>query len=230
MINIAVSNSTLQSRPDFQAHVESLLSKTGQQIFKVSHLNDIISNNAHINIVNIDTYKQTTIEDSTTYYIFIGNDLSKIVLKNNACNNYFVQKPVDYEKLDEILFHIRRKIQNNFICIQTTEGDQRLQINELNYVNIEGRNLCYHLANGTKTNSATLTTSFKKAITPLDQHELLLFIKPSLLINISKVKIVDTNRIIFDNDDWMPVSTLQRKIIKEEWEDFHDFDNRYQQC
>lgn len=229
MINIAVSQSTLNSRPDFQQHVEGLLSKTGQQIFKVFHLNDIKDNNAHINVVNIDTYEQTIIENSNTYYIFIGNDLSKIVLKNNACNNYFVQKPVDYKKLDEILFHIRKKIQNNFICIQTIEGDQRLKISELNYVNIEGRNLCYHLTDGTKTNSTTLTTSFIKAITPLDQHELLLFIKPSLLINISKIKIVDTNRIIFDNKDWMPVSSPQRKIIKEEWEAFHDFDNRYQQ-
>lgn len=229
MINVAVSRSTLETKPNFQQHVEGLLSKTGQPIFKVFHLNDIKNSNAHINIVNIDTYEQTIIEDSKTYYIFIGNDLSKIILKNNACNNYFVQKPIDYKKLDEILFHIRKKIQNSFICIQTIEGDWRLQINELNYVNIEGRNLCYHLTDGTTTNSATLTTSFKKAITPLDQHELLLFIKPSLLINISKIKIIDTNRIIFDNNDWMPVSTPQRKIIKEEWETFHDFDNRYQQ-
>lgn len=227
MINVAISKSILQDWPKLKLHIENLIQRGGRQIFKVSHINTLNDNGVTIFIVNIDNYDITVIDNTKGYFIFVGNDLSKIIINNNACNNYFIQNLKDLKKLDEILLHIRKKVQNNFIVVQTSEGDMKLQINELNYIDISGRTLCYHLTNKEEHYSSTLTTSFKKAISPLDEHDLLLFLKPSLLINVSKIKIIDTNKITFENGDWMPVATTQRKIIQEEWEAFHDFDNRH---
>lgn len=227
MINVAVSKNTLYNQPALKNHIESLMQVGGRKIFNVSHTNDLNDNNVDIFIVNTENYDTTIIDNTKAYFVFVGNDLSKVIINNNACNNYFIKSPLDFEKVDEILLHIRKKIQNNFIVVQTGEGDMKLQINELNYIDIFGRTLCYHLCNKEERYSSTLTTSFKKAIAPLDKHDLLLFIKPSLLINISKIRIIDTNKITFENGDSIPVASTQRKIIQKEWEQFYDFDNRY---
>lgn len=229
MIDVAVSRNTLQAYPTLKSHIENLTAKEGKKIFRVSHINTLNDNNIDIFIVNTENYDTTIIDNTRGYFVFVGNDLSKIVINNNACNNYFIQSPFEYQKLDEILMHIRKKIQKNFIIVQTTEGDMKLQINELNYIDISGRALCYHLTSGEEKSGATLTTSFQKAITPLDKHDLLLFIKPSLLLNVSKIRLVNTNSITFENGHWIPVPSTQRKIIQQEWEAFHDFDNRHQQ-
>lgn len=227
MINVAVSQNTLEKRPDLKAHIENLLrNEVKRQVFNVTHINNLNDNNIDIFIVNLDNYDTTIVNNNKGYFIFIGNDLSRIIINNNACNNYFIKKPLELDKIDEILLHIRKKIQNNYIVIQTTKGDMKLQINELNCIDIQGRSLCYHLTNGIQMHSSTLTTSFVKAIAPLDAHDLLLFIKPSLLVNISKIKMIDTNKIYFENDEWLPVASTVRKIIQEEWEKFYDFDNR----
>lgn len=226
MINVAISRNSNQICPNLKIHIEDLMKEGGRQVFKVSHINSLNDNDIDIFIVNTENYDVTTITNTTGYFIFAGNDLSKIIINNNACNNYFIKSLFDFEKIDEILLHIRKKIQNNFIVVQTTDGDVRIRINELNYVDIIGRTLCYHLANRQDLYSSTLTSSFKKAISPLDKHDLLLFIKPSLLINISKIKMINNNKIVFENETWIPVASTQRKIIQEEWESFHDFDNK----
>lgn len=228
MINIAVSKQTLDIRPDLKNHIENLLNEDSRPIFNVSHINDLNDKKVNIFIVNLDAYyNEIVIHNTEGYFIFVGNDLSKIILDNNSCNNYFIKKPIDYNKLDEILLHIKKKIQKNYIVVQTNLGDLRLQISELNYINIEGRNLCYHLVNNEKFFSKSLTSSFKKAITPLDKHEMLLFLHPSLLINIAKIRIIDTNVIYFDNGEKINVSSKSREIIQKEWEEFHEFDNLY---
>lgn len=228
MINVAVSKNTLANNPNLKSHIESLSTKHQQKIFKVQHINTLNDNKVQIFIVNMDNYDKTVIDNINSYFIFIGDDLSKIVINNNASNNYFIKRPLDFDKIDEILFHIRKKIQNNFIVVQTNEGELRLRICDLNYISIEGRALAYHLNNKEIFYSNTLTKSFVKAISPLDKHDLLLFIKPSLLINITKIRIIDTNRIIFDNGEILPVASTHKKIIQEEWEKYHDFDNRHQ--
>lgn len=228
MINIAISTQTLETRPDLKEHIESLLNENSQPIFNVSHINNLNDKKTNIFIVNLDAYyDEIVIHNTEGYFIFVGNDLSKIILDNNACNNYFIKKPIDYDKLDEILLHIRKKIQKNFIVVQTNLGDLKLQISELNYVNIEGRSLCYHLVNDEKFYSNSLTGSFKKAITPLDKHEMLLFLHPALLLNVSKIRIIDTNIIYFENGEKINVSSKSREIIQKEWEAFHEFDNLY---
>lgn len=226
LINVGLSKYTLETYPELKNQIENLMRKEEKrQIFRTSLVHDLDDNNVDIFIVNLDRYDITTIQNIKGYFILVGNDLSKLVFNNNACNNYFVRNLLDFNKIEEILLHIRKKIQKNSIIVPTSKGDYRLLISELNYIDIEGRSLCYHLANGASLCSRSMTTSFKKTISPLDEHDLLLFIKPSLLINVNHIRIIDTNRITFDNNDWLPVTKTQREIIQERWNDIYEFEN-----
>jgi hypothetical protein len=81
--------------------------------------------------------------------------------------NYFITKPYDKEELVEILMEIRKEIKEDSIIIKIPSGDRRVRINNLNYINIVRRCLCYHLKDGTMFDGQTLRSSFEKAIDPL---------------------------------------------------------------
>lgn len=78
---------------------------------------------------------------------------------------------------------------------------------------------------GQEYNSLTLTSSFYNAITPLDKLESLIFLKPSLLINLTKVKTIGTNTVIFEDGDTLYLSNPNVKKIKEAWKEFFNFEN-----
>lgn len=63
----------------------------------------------------------------------------------------------------------------------------------------------------------TLRSSFEKAIDPLHKHKAFLFLPPSLLINIGEIKILDTDHIVFENDDILYFPKKQYDTVHEAW-------------
>lgn len=113
----------------------------------------------------------------------------------------------------------------DFIIARTKTKDSKVLIKQLNYINIEKRNLCYHLVDNETKQGVTLTTTFYRAITPLDQFESLVFIRPSLLVNVSNIAEICTNKIIFEDGDILYLPRAKRQIIHEEWIKYHNFIN-----
>ena len=68
---------------------------------------------------------------------------------------------------ERIIKEIKQKVQDDHIVIKISGGEKRIRANELNYINIVQRCLCYHLTDGTMFDGQTLRTSFEKAISPL---------------------------------------------------------------
>lgn len=233
MITIAIcGNNPKFDKPRLKNLIEHYMgwNNSAYKIYIFSSLSETesaVPPNFDIYIIDIDTFYEKLVIDNAnkSYFIFVGNNLSNIFINNEMANNYFITHPIDGDKLKEIIEHIRKKIQRNCIVVRTVDGITKLSINEVNYINIEDRNLCYHLTSGVKEYSYTLTTSFKKAITPLDQHDLLCFLPPSLLINITKIRTIGTNYVDFENKERFYVSVPQRKAIQEQWEEFNNFDN-----
>ena len=67
----------------------------------------------------------------------------------------------------------------------------------------------------------TLRSSFEKAITPLNLNKSFLFLAPSLLINISAIKILNKDNIIFENDDVLYFPAKQYDKVRETWHNFN---------
>ena len=103
------------------------------------------------------------------------------------------------------------------IIISVSEGDKRISLDKLNYMDIEQRSLYYHLTVGNIKSRCILRTSFTKAIEPYLRHENLIFIKPSLLINLDNIDILDKEKIIFTNGEILYFPRKYYEEIYERW-------------
>ena len=145
-------------------------------------------------------------------------------LATKARADYFITKPYDKDELVEILMEIRKEIKEDSIIIKIPSGDRRVRINNLNYINIVRRCLCYHLKDGTMFDGQTLRSSFEKAIDPLQNNKSFLFLAPSLLINLSEIKIINKDHIIFENDDILYFPMKQYDNLRNAWINYNKID------
>lgn len=198
-------------------------------IAKVSHFNNpdtflTVPSSYDIYIMDmdstVDTLKlgnQMRGIDTGCHFIYISSDPSVAHLAAKARVDYFLMKPLDREDFIDILKVVKKKIQDDNIIIKIASGERRVRVNHLNYINIVKRCLCYHLTNGSMFDGQTLRTSFEKAIYPLQNHKLFLFLPPSLLINVSEIKILNNDHIIFENDEILFFPKKSYETIRNAW-------------
>ncbi len=154
-------------------------------------------------------------EGSQFVYMSINPNVAHIAAKVRS--DYFITKPFDKEEIAEILNEIKKEIKEDSIIIKIPSGERRVRINNLNYINIVRRCLCYHLKDGAMFDGQTLRSSFEKAIDPLHKHKSFIFLAPSLLINLGEIKIINKDNIIFENDDVLYFPMKQYDNLRNAW-------------
>ena len=168
--------------------------------------------------------KQKKAMDNSSYFIYVSSNpnAAQLAAKNRA--DYFITKPYDEMDINEILTAIKNKIKEDSFIIKIPTGDRRIRLNNLNYVNIVRRCLCYHLKDGNMFDGQTLRSSFEKAIDPIQHHKSFLFLPPSLLINLNEIKIINADHIIFENDDILYFPKKQYDTVKTAWLNYNKID------
>lgn len=154
-------------------------------------------------------------EGSQFVYTSINPNVAHIAAKVRS--DYFITKPFDKEEIAEILNEIKKEIKEDSIIIKIPSGERRVRINNLNYINIVRRCLCYHLKDGAMFDGQTLRSSFEKAIDPLNKHKSFIFLAPSLLINLGEIKIINKDNIVFENDDVLYFPMKQYDNLRNAW-------------
>lgn len=192
----------------------------------------IIPNRYDIYIMDMDSKedaivlgKQMMDIDAGSHFIYLSSDTSMAYKATKIHADYFLEKPINVEEFKEILHEIRQEIKEDNIIIPIPGGERRVRVNNLNYINIVKRCLCYHLKDGTMFDGQTLRTSFEKAISPLQYHKTkaFYFLAPSLLINIGEVKIINGDNLIFENDDVLYFPKKSYEMIRKAWLDYNSF-------
>ena len=158
-------------------------------------------------------------EGSQFVYMSINPNVAHIAAKVRS--DYFITKPFDKEEIAEILNEIKKEIKEDSIIIKIPSGERRVRINNLNYINIVRRCLCYHLKDGAMFDGQTLRSSFEKAIDPLNKHKSFIFLAPSLLINLGEIKIINKDNIVFENDDVLYFPMKQYDNLRNAWVNYN---------
>ncbi len=127
----------------------------------------------------------------------------------------YVLKPVSKEKLfftfDEMLEHIKREDEEDFIIVKSSEGIQKILISNLVFAEVIGRNVRYHLNSGKVIECAE---SFSSAYDRLMKYGC--FIKPhrSYLVNMKYVDTIENNRVTMQTLSKVPVAQGRAREIK----------------
>lgn len=185
----------------------------------------IMDMDMHENIIELA--QQMNVIDPGAKFIYTSKDTHRAYEAFQAEADYFLAKPYDSAQVLRIIKEIKQKVQDDHIVIKIAGGEKRIRANELNYINIVQRCLCYHLTDGTMFDGQTLRTSFEKAISPLqhDKSKSFLFLPPSLLINVGEIKILYSDKIVFENDDVLYISKKQHDLIDTAWKSYTRFVN-----
>ena len=136
-------------------------------------------------------------------FIFATSNIKEIIeIIEEYPDEYCALTPVAEYGLFKILDNIKSKIKQRSVVVKLShQREKRLDIENLNYINITNRNLQYHLADNSKLNSQTLRQSFQKEIAPLLVNPELYFIPPSLLVNLNNINQLYNDHLEFFNEE-----------------------------
>ena len=155
--------------------------------------------------------------DRGSKFVYMSINPNKAQRATKARCDYFITKPFDKIELIEILTEIKEDIRQDSFIIKIPSGERRVRVDDLNYVNIVRRCLCYHLKDGNMFDGQTLRSSFEKAIHPLEEHKSFIFLAPSLLINLNEIQIINKDHLIFDNADILYFPMKQYDVLRNAW-------------
>ena len=131
---------------------------------------------------------------------------------------YYIRDPINKEEIFALLAQVQHDMLSKMIMLKTQIGFRVIDVADLNYVNIVSRAVAYHLDNGELVSGLCLRGSFEKAIADIKDTPSLYFMRPSLLINLSKIKVLDTDHVEFINGEKLYYPRTAFESLKAAWE------------
>jgi hypothetical protein len=129
----------------------------------------------------------------------------------------YIPKPLTKSIIQNLLIETIAKHETETIVVNTREGYVKINVENINYVDIIKRNLCYHLNNNTEVISVTIRKAFKTYVDALIHNDNFVFIEPAFLINLSQIARIDTDHITFKNGAIVYVNKKQYAEIYAIW-------------
>lgn len=118
-----------------------------------------------------------------------------------------------YNQFDAIINDLKPK--RALVPISGLE-DAVIPIDEIAYIDIERRNLCFHFKDGSKVTSVAIRSAFTKEVSRFINVKNLFFATSTLLVNLDYIKTLAKNKITFKNDQELYTTEKAIKLIKEE--------------
>lgn len=190
----------------------------------INHLYD-----ADLAIINYKIYKKYKKEIDIAnknkvkllFLINCNDTLEMIEAFQNYPSNYILLRPAKQEYFFNILNDIKTQIKEESFMIRIPHGgDERIKIKDLNYINIENRSLMYHLKHNKEVSSVSLRERFVVATKSLMEHPELYFMAPSLIVNMTNIKILYKDHIEFYDGSILYFPETHYRDLKEKWKQY----------
>lgn len=153
-------------------------------------------------------------------YLTSNDEFAIDSYKAKATN--YILKPVAeselFNTLDDIAEHISSK-EKSFI-VKTSEGITRLSYEKIVYAELVRKAIVYHLADGSTLESTTIRTGFSKAVEELLCDNSFFLCGSSMLVNLSYVKSVQKDSLIFTDGRILYLPKASCLDIRSAWIDY----------
>ena len=121
-------------------------------------------------------------------------------------DNYMV-KPATVDKFDSVIDGVIKSINDDkartLVEIKTKNGLMRVASDDIAYVNIVKRCLCYHLKDGSSIRAIMLRGPFRSAVEGLLKDPAFCIAGASLLINVDSISVMNRHSLMFNHGEWI---------------------------
>lgn len=204
---------------------------TSIKVFSTNNIDDLSKLKGKICLIDYDAYlkSEEKLKEwekiNKIIFIFIAKDYVQMIeaVKRKDLDAYCLLDPLKKEMLILLLDYIRQKIKSHIIAIKKAHnGEEIIEVNKLNYVNIVHRSLRFYMVCKREINSQTLRQSFAKEIKPMLKHSELYFMAPSMLVNLENIKELYPDHMIFKNQEIAYYPKTQYEKLREAWFNFYE--------
>ncbi len=108
-----------------------------------------------------------------------------------------------------------------FVTLKTKSGLQRVSIRDVVYGELVGHYVQYHLLDGTVLEGTSVRTSFREAVAPLLAHDRFILCSTSFFVNLSYVKMIDSEGLKLSGGGIVPLSRSMRTDVTNRWLDYY---------
>lgn len=168
-------------------------------------------------INGISLGKKIKEQDETAKIIYVTKDTTRAIEAYELQALSYITKPIDEKKLFAVLDKVRNYIRKECFIMQTNEGERRIHASDLLYIDIDRRCLCYHLKSGIYADGQCLRGSFEKALGAIKENEDFIFLKPSLVINLTEIDLLNQDHLTFKNGQTIYFPKAKYQQIKDAW-------------
>ena len=136
--------------------------------------------------------------------------------------NYLL-KPINTEALYAVLKKASDKIQkrcSKSILIKTKYDTRRLNFDDIYYVELVRKSLCFHMINGETVVSTSQRISFMEAVAQLFTDDRFAPCGASFAINLFYIKSIEKNNVIFTDETILEVPKKAGITLKTKWLDY----------
>ena len=165
-------------------------------------------------INGMDAAKEIRLYDQVAKIIFLTSSPEFAVDSYSVDAFYYALKPIWQEKLFTVLDKVLTQIQAQNIAsilVKCKSGLQHIPLHTLEYVEVFGRTIYYHLVNGTVFEEINVLSKLEKVLLTYPQ-----FAKPhrSFIVNLSYIETLSTRELILYSQNTVPISKANYLNIK----------------
>ncbi len=136
---------------------------------------------------------------------------------------YYLIKPVEKEKLYEVLDKAVGNLLNQrskSISVKTKNSTQRLLLDNIYYVELVSKALCFHMRDGSTVTSVSQRVSFSEAVIPLLEDNRFSQCGASFVINLFYVKSIEKDSLVFSDDKRLTIPKNASATLRAKWLDY----------
>ena len=128
----------------------------------------------------------------------------------------FLRKSYLNEELPEALHALAQKIKSRKMIFKTKLGDTVIEIDKLMYIEIYIHQLMFHTLNNDLLEGYGSLAALEKTLVPMD----FIRVHNSYLVNCRFIYSIETNKIILDNKEEIPLSRHRAGKVNEQFADY----------
>ena len=159
--------------------------------------------------------------DGQIIYLTSSEEYAIDAFKTKAFN--YILKPIDknelFTTLDEVTSLLSTQAQKSII-VKTKDGDIRLAINDILYVDMTKRMPAYHLTDNRTVESITIRTTFAEAVQDLLNDERFVLSTASSAVNLHYITMVEKDSVLFQNGSQFYIGVRACRQLRSVWSDF----------